>query len=234
MRKNGDTSVRLARAITGRQAIERTIVLPFNDTAAVIETLVARGDEIAAVLVEMIPYNIGCVLPRPEFLAAVREATSRHGCLLVFDEVVTCFRHDLGGFQKLAGVTPDLSTFAKEDAGLSDRCLVPEDDAYSLLAFLITGAEIGVVEPEFYGPRRMLEAAARLAMAMSAQASGPERTWLTTFAAGSDQAMGLARRRPEEFEEFLREASREIAAELKRRIDRADDGTNATSEIAPA
>jgi glutamate-1-semialdehyde 2,1-aminomutase len=95
------------------EVVEHTIILPFNDVEAFAETLQERGDEIAAVLVEVIPHNIGCVLPRPEFLAALRELTRASGTLLIFDEVITGFRHDLGGYQKLCGVTPDLSTFAK-------------------------------------------------------------------------------------------------------------------------
>jgi glutamate-1-semialdehyde 2,1-aminomutase len=53
------------------------------------------------------------VLPRPEFLAALRELTRARGIVLIFDEVITGFRHSLGGYQALCGVTPDLSTFAK-------------------------------------------------------------------------------------------------------------------------
>jgi glutamate-1-semialdehyde 2,1-aminomutase len=95
------------------EAIENTIVLPFNDVAAIRETLEERGKSIAAILVEVIPHNIGCVLPTAEFLQTLRDEADRHGCLLIFDEVITGFRHDLGGYQKLAGVTPDLTTFAK-------------------------------------------------------------------------------------------------------------------------
>lgn len=95
------------------EVVEHTLILPFNDVEAIADTLQQRGDEIAAVLVEVIPHNIGCVLPRPDFLAALRDLTRAHGCLLIFDEVITGFRHDLGGYQKLCGVTPDLSTFAK-------------------------------------------------------------------------------------------------------------------------
>ena len=95
------------------EVVEHTIILPFNDIEAISDTLQQRGDEIAAVLVEVIPHNIGCVLPRPDFLAALRDLTRAHGSLLIFDEVITGFRHDLGGYQKLCGVTPDLSTFAK-------------------------------------------------------------------------------------------------------------------------
>lgn len=95
------------------EVIEHTIVLPFNDVEAVAETVRQRGDEIAAILVEVIPHNIGCVLPRPEFLTALRDLTQQNGIVLIFDEVITGFRHDLGGYQKISGVTPDLSTFAK-------------------------------------------------------------------------------------------------------------------------
>lgn len=96
-----------------QETVEHTTVLPFNDSETLRETLRQHGDNIAAVLVEIIPHNIGCVLPHKEFLATLRQATEQHGCLLIFDEVVTGFRHDLGGYQKLAGVTPDLTTFAK-------------------------------------------------------------------------------------------------------------------------
>lgn len=93
--------------------VEDTIILPFNDIEAVSDLIQQRGDEIAAILVEVIPHNIGCVLPRPEFLQALRQLCTDSGALLIFDEVITGFRHDLGGYQRLAGVTPDLSTFAK-------------------------------------------------------------------------------------------------------------------------
>jgi glutamate-1-semialdehyde 2,1-aminomutase len=95
------------------EVIEHTLVLPFNDVEALSETLRERGNEIAAVLVEIIPHNIGCVLPRPEFLQALREQTTAHDIVLIFDEVITGFRHGLGGYQQICGVTPDLSTFAK-------------------------------------------------------------------------------------------------------------------------
>lgn len=94
------------------EVVDHTIVLPFNDVEAVAETLQKR-DDIAAVLVEVIPHNIGCVLPRPEFLQGLRTLTRDHGALLIFDEVITGFRHALGGYQSICGITPDLSTFAK-------------------------------------------------------------------------------------------------------------------------
>lgn len=116
---------------------------------------------------------------------------------------------------------------------MSERCLVTEDDAFDLLAYLVTGAEIGVVEPAFYGPRRMLDGAARLAVAMAGQADEERRGWLTAFAAEANQAMALARRRPDEFEAFLHEAARSLAAELKRRAGLADERDDALG-AAPA
>jgi glutamate-1-semialdehyde 2,1-aminomutase len=95
------------------EVIDHTLVLPFNDVETLGETLRARGDEVAAVILECIPHNIGCVLPRPEFLQALRDLTRQHGVVLIFDEVITGFRHGLGGYQAVCGVTPDLSTFAK-------------------------------------------------------------------------------------------------------------------------
>lgn len=93
--------------------VDDTIVLPFNDIEAVSDLLTKQGDDVAAILVEVIPHNIGCVLPRPEFLQALRRLCTETGTLLIFDEVITGFRHALGGYQSIAGVTPDLSTFAK-------------------------------------------------------------------------------------------------------------------------
>ncbi len=93
--------------------VENTIVLPFNDVEAIRQTLEREGESIAAILVEVLPHNIGCVIPTLDFLQTLREESNRHGCLLIFDEVITGFRHDLGGYQKLCGVTPDLTTFAK-------------------------------------------------------------------------------------------------------------------------
>jgi glutamate-1-semialdehyde 2,1-aminomutase len=95
------------------ETIAQTLILPFNDVEAIAETFQQRGEEIAAVIVEVIPHNIGCVLPRPEFLQALRDLTRAHGVVLIFDEVITGFRHSLGGYQAISGVTPDLSTFAK-------------------------------------------------------------------------------------------------------------------------
>jgi glutamate-1-semialdehyde 2,1-aminomutase len=93
------------------EVLDATIVLPFNDADAVEQALAAH--DVAAVILEPIPHNIGAVLPKPGFLERLRELTARAGTVLVFDEVITGFRHGLGGYQEIAGVTPDLTTLGK-------------------------------------------------------------------------------------------------------------------------
>jgi glutamate-1-semialdehyde 2,1-aminomutase len=90
-----------------------TIPLPFNSISAVEKAFAERGNEIAAVIVEPIVGNMGCVPPAPGFLEALRELTARHGALLIFDEVMTGFRVALGGAQQLYGIRPDLTTMGK-------------------------------------------------------------------------------------------------------------------------
>ncbi len=116
---------RIARAYTGRSRILRfaghyhgwiepspgTVVLPWNDAAAVEKALQAR--DIAAVITEPILCNGGCILPAPGYLEALRDLSARYGTLLIFDEVITGFRVALGGAQQRYGVTPDLATFGK-------------------------------------------------------------------------------------------------------------------------
>lgn len=94
-----------------------TLVLPYNDLAA-LETLFAQqAAHIAAVIVEPVAGNMNMVLPRPGFLQRLRELTQAHGCLLIFDEVMTGFRVALGGAQSLYGITPDLTTLGKVIGG---------------------------------------------------------------------------------------------------------------------
>ncbi|MCY4019548.1 MAG: aspartate aminotransferase family protein [Chloroflexi bacterium] len=95
------------------EAIENTIVLPFNNSDAVASTVEAGGDEIAAIILEPIPHNIGCVLPQRDFVATLRRLCDDHGIILIFDEVITGFRHGLGGYQEKLGILPDLTTLAK-------------------------------------------------------------------------------------------------------------------------
>jgi len=94
-----------------------TIALPFNSIAALEQTFAARGSEIAAVIVEPVVGNMGCVPPLPGYLEAMRELTARHGALLIFDEVMTGFRLALGGAQERFRIKPDLTTLGKVVGG---------------------------------------------------------------------------------------------------------------------
>ena len=96
-----------------QSCVERTLVCAFNDLDDVEKTVAENKGQIACVILEPIPHNIGCVLPKPGFLESLREITRQNGILLIFDEVITGFRHHLGGYQKLCGVTPDLTTLGK-------------------------------------------------------------------------------------------------------------------------
>ncbi len=93
------------------EVLEGTIVCRFND-ADEVERALSEHD-VAAIILEPVPHNIGCVLPEPGFLERLRELATRHGAVLVFDEVITGFRHGLGGYQQVAGVTPDLTALGK-------------------------------------------------------------------------------------------------------------------------
>ncbi len=94
-------------------AIDNTIIVPFNDLAATEQAILEHPGQIAAIFMEAIPHNIGCVLPRQDFVEGLRRLCDQHGIVLVFDEVITGFRHGLGGYQSVLGVKPDISTFAK-------------------------------------------------------------------------------------------------------------------------
>jgi len=96
---------------------DTTIALPFNSVGEVERAFDAHPDRIAAVIVEPVAGNMGCVPPAPGFLAALRELTRRHGALLIFDEVMTGFRLAFGGAQQLYGIRPDLTTLGKVIGG---------------------------------------------------------------------------------------------------------------------
>jgi len=95
----------------------QTVVLDFNDLAGVERAFDQQGRDIAAVIVEPVAGNMNLVRPAPGFLAGLRALCTRHGALLIFDEVMTGFRVGAQGAQGLYGVKPDLTTLGKVVGG---------------------------------------------------------------------------------------------------------------------
>ncbi len=90
-----------------------TIVLEYNDPQSIVDTFRQFPTEIAAIILEPIVGNMGTVVPTPEFLKALRQETTQHGAVLIFDEVMTGFRVAYGGAQSLFGIEPDMTTLGK-------------------------------------------------------------------------------------------------------------------------
>ena len=92
---------------------EDTLTAEYNDLFSVERLFSQHSGEIAAVIIEPVAANMGVVLPKDGFLTGLRDLCTKHGALLIFDEVITGFRLGIGGAQEYYGVTPDLSTFGK-------------------------------------------------------------------------------------------------------------------------
>ncbi len=95
------------------ETVRDTLLVPFNDADAVAELFSRYPDQIAAIIVEPVAGNMGCVPPRPGYLERLRELTAAHGAVLIFDEVMTGFRVAPGGAQERYGVIPDLTCLGK-------------------------------------------------------------------------------------------------------------------------
>lgn len=95
------------------EVLEQAIVCRFNDLDDVEKAIKENPNQVAAIILEPIPHNIGCVMPKLRFLEELRELSLNHGIVLIFDEVITGFRHHLGGYQAICKVTPDLTTLGK-------------------------------------------------------------------------------------------------------------------------
>jgi glutamate-1-semialdehyde 2,1-aminomutase len=97
--------------------VKHTLVLPYNDVAALKEVFSKQGDQLAAVIIEPFAGNMNLIKPTAEFLTTLRQLTSQHGSVLIYDEVMTGFRVALGGAQSLQGITPDLTCLGKVMGG---------------------------------------------------------------------------------------------------------------------
>jgi glutamate-1-semialdehyde 2,1-aminomutase len=100
-----------------RSFAAETIAVPFNLPERIEEVFTKFGHEIAAIILEPYPANAGFILPQPGYLELLRALTTRHGALLIFDEVMTGFRLAKGGVQELTGITPDLTAMGKVIGG---------------------------------------------------------------------------------------------------------------------
>ncbi|PYK06020.1 MAG: glutamate-1-semialdehyde-2,1-aminomutase [Verrucomicrobia bacterium] len=97
--------------------LDLTISLPFNNSDLVRQAFHENRDQIAAIILEPIPANAGLYFPRKDFLSILREECTKHGALLIFDEVITGFRLARGGAQEIYGIKPDLSALGKVIGG---------------------------------------------------------------------------------------------------------------------
>jgi glutamate-1-semialdehyde 2,1-aminomutase len=96
---------------------KHTLVAQFNELDSVAALFKQHGSDLACVMVEPVPGNMNLISPAPGFLQGLRDLCTQHGCLLIFDEVMSGFRVALGGAQEYCGVTPDLSAFGKVIGG---------------------------------------------------------------------------------------------------------------------
>ena len=95
------------------ETTQNTIVLPYNDIEASEATFKAKGNEIAAVIIEPVLANVGLILPKKDYLSYLRKLTSNYGTVLIFDEIITGFRLALGGAQEYFNIKPDIATLGK-------------------------------------------------------------------------------------------------------------------------
>ena len=119
----------------GQLPHEHVVVAAWNSRDEVERVFAAHGGDISAIFCEPLLANSGCIPPEPGFLEFLRETATRHGALLVFDEVITGLRLELGGGQTRYGVTPDLATFAKAvGAGLPFSVLAGKREYMDLIS----------------------------------------------------------------------------------------------------
>lgn len=182
-----DRMGRLDPGSTGmlQEAIESTTVLRFNDTDELERTIGRHGADIAAVIIEPIAHNVGTIMPAPGFLPMLRALTRDRGIVLIFDEVITGFRHNLGGYQAICGVMPDLTTVGKAMAnGYPLAALVGRRDFMS--RFTTAGGDVAYAGTYNAHPLGVSAAMATL------DALQREGVYAQLFAEGDRLRMGLA------------------------------------------
>jgi len=103
----------LGSAGLAREVVQNTIIMPFNDVEAAERIIVRHRDEVAALVMEPVMFNVGCTCPKKGYLETIRELTEDNGIVLIYDEVITGFRMAPGGAQQYYNVIPDISVFGK-------------------------------------------------------------------------------------------------------------------------
>ncbi|MEM3394668.1 MAG: aspartate aminotransferase family protein [Nitrososphaerota archaeon] len=103
----------LSSAGLAKDVAESTVIIPFNNIEATERIISKHREDLAAVIIEPVMFNVGCALPKKGYLEALRKLTEEYGIVLIFDEVITGFRSAPGGAQEYFGVTPDMSVFGK-------------------------------------------------------------------------------------------------------------------------
>jgi glutamate-1-semialdehyde 2,1-aminomutase len=113
---------------------DNTIIAPFNDDEITEKLVAQHGNELAAIFIEPVAHSCGCLLMKPGFLKFLRQVCDTYGCLLVFDEIITGFRHGLEGAGAQQGVYPDIAAFGKAIAnGFVIAALTGRNKVMSLL-----------------------------------------------------------------------------------------------------
>jgi len=127
-------------------AYDATLVLPFNDHETFEKVMAEKSDEIACVILEPIPHSVGAIIPEKKFLRTLRRETKTYGSVLIFDEIITAFRHHIRGLQYEFGVIPDLTTIGKSlGNGFPVAAIVGKKDIMSLVhnGVLVSGTYSG-------------------------------------------------------------------------------------------